>query len=173
MGMAAKGPSKRKRRTRAHIIAEMSVNYLERKVLQCGYQLSRSNRVEYGTDAVMYHFGEDGSIENGQVQFQLKATDHVAFTQDRKFLCIVVDEGNLDHSSKDLYPFILVVYDAQKEQAFWLHVQEYVQTNKIYPDRDTVTLRIPAKNKLTIHAVERFANFSRRIALSQRNLNEE
>jgi hypothetical protein len=30
----------------------MSVNYLERKILQRGYQLSRIDHVEYGTDAI-------------------------------------------------------------------------------------------------------------------------
>src|SRR5688572_19070738 len=110
--MAKKWPSKRKRRTRAHIIAEMSVNYLERKALQCGYQLSRTGPVEYGTDAIMYHFGENGIIENGQVQFQLKATDNLTFTHEGRFIPVVVDEANLDHWSKELYPFILVIYDA-------------------------------------------------------------
>ena len=44
----------RKRRTREHIIEEMSANFLERKVLQRGHMLVRAPQREYGWDATMF-----------------------------------------------------------------------------------------------------------------------
>lgn len=161
--MAKKWLGNRKRRTREHVIAEMSVNFLERKVLQRGHQLFRMGQVEYGIDAIMYHFGQEGGLENGHVQFQLKATDHLKFNRDREYLPVVVDEGHLDHWSKELHPFILVLFDARNMRGYWLYVQEYVRSTGIYPKGDTVTLLVPVKNKLTVYAVDRFAEFSRSI----------
>ena len=124
-------------------------------------------QVEYGTDAIMYHFGDDGRFENGLVQFQLKATDDLQLTHDRKLIPVVVDEGNLDHWSKELHPFVLVIYDARNDRGYWLYIQEYVRNNKIYPKGDTVTLRVPVRNKVTAHAIERMANFSRNVMRTQ------
>ncbi|NLS95132.1 MAG: DUF4365 domain-containing protein [Planctomycetaceae bacterium] len=68
----------RTHRTRQHVIEEMSLNFLERKVLERGHQLVPATRREYGYDATMFHFSpETGEIENGEVRFQLKATDHL------------------------------------------------------------------------------------------------
>ena len=68
-----------KRRTREHVLEEMSLNYLERKVLERGHQLVPANRREYGWDATMFHFSPaTGEVENGEIRFQLKATDNLA-----------------------------------------------------------------------------------------------
>ena len=79
----------------------------------------------------------------------------------------MVDEGNLDHWSKELHPFVLVIYDVKNERAYWLYIQEYVRDNVISPKGDTVTLRVPAKNKVSANAVERFADFSRKLVAAQ------
>ncbi|MBL8867481.1 MAG: hypothetical protein JNK93_18130, partial [Planctomycetia bacterium] len=40
-------PSGRKRRTREHVIADMSANFVERKVLECGHVLEIRTK-DYG-----------------------------------------------------------------------------------------------------------------------------
>ncbi len=56
----------RTHRTREHVIEEMSLNFLERKVLERGHQLVPATRREYGFDATMFHFSpETGEIDNG------------------------------------------------------------------------------------------------------------
>ena len=64
----------RKCRTRAHIIADLSVNHVEKRVLQCGWIVQRFNP-DYGLDLMMTTFDQRGEIENGDVRLQIKATD--------------------------------------------------------------------------------------------------
>ena len=152
---------KRKRRTREHVIAALSVNFLERKILERGYKLDRSFEVEYGTDATMFHYAEDGAAENGEVRFQLKATDNLKLVEKGKFVAIVVDIANFNSWIWEIvHPFILVVYDAARNRAFWLDIQEYADQVDIDHDAETVTLRVPAKNKLTVLAVDHFRMLS-------------
>jgi hypothetical protein len=41
----------RKRRTREHVIADLSVNHVERQALLCGFSVERI-RVDYGIDLI-------------------------------------------------------------------------------------------------------------------------
>src|SRR5688572_24993994 len=104
---------KRKRRTREHVIAALSVNFLERKILERGHKLDRPSEMEYGIDATMFHFAEDGATENGEVRFQLKATDNLRMIEKGKFIAVVVDIANFNSWIWGfVHPFILVIYDA-------------------------------------------------------------
>lgn len=154
-------PGRRKRRPREHVIAEMGLNFLERQVLRRGHQLRRVPEPEYGTDAVMLHFSPDSQeIENGWVEFQVKATDQPSLVDDGKAVACVVELAHLHFWYWEVaHPFILVLYDAQKHRAFWIDVQAYVDEHAI-DDRDTVTIRIPSKNKLDLNAVDRFRAMS-------------
>jgi hypothetical protein len=64
----------RKRRTREHVIADLSVNYVERFILRCGWTVERS-RYDYGIDLYMQTYSANGEVESGWVRLQLKATD--------------------------------------------------------------------------------------------------
>jgi hypothetical protein len=59
-------------------------------------------------------------------------------------------------------PVILVMYDAARDQAFWLNVQEYFRGQR-WAERagatTTVTVRIPTANILDESAVRRFGRF--------------
>lgn len=54
----------RKRRTREHVIADLSVNYVERIVLRCGHTLERFWH-DYGFDLLLYTYDNNGEYENG------------------------------------------------------------------------------------------------------------
>lgn len=158
---------KRKRRTREHVIAALSVNFLERKILQRGHKLDRPSEVEYGTDATMFHYNEDGGAENGEVRFQLKATDNLKMIQNGNAIPVVVDMANLRHWIYEVvHPFILVIYDAANDRGYWLDILEYASETGINDATDvndvaeTVTLRVPAKNKVTVFAVDHFRSLS-------------
>lgn len=154
-------PGRRKRRPREHVIAEMGLNFLERQVLRRGHQMRRVAEPEYGTDAVMLHFTPDSrEIENGWVEFQVKATDQPNFVDDGKSVACVVEIAHLHYWYWEVaHPFILVLYDARKHRAFWIDVQVYVDEHPI-DDRDTVTIRIPTANKLDLRAIDRFRSMS-------------
>jgi hypothetical protein len=90
--MAASWRGKRKRRVRAHVIADMGINFLERQVLRRGHQLKRVDEPEYGTDALMLHFSpESREIENGWVEFQVKATDNPKFVSNGEYIACQVE----------------------------------------------------------------------------------
>jgi hypothetical protein len=152
---------KRKSRPRQHVIAEMGVNFLERLVLRRGHQLQRVPGPEYGTDALMLHFSpETREIENGWIEFQVKATDELKILERGKSVACTVDLAHVHYWYWEVgHPFILVLYDASRHRAYWVHIQDYVDNHRI-DDCQTLTVHIPVRNKLTVSAIDRFRNMS-------------
>ncbi len=148
-------------RTRQHVIADLSYNFLERKVLQRGHWLD-APRNDYGIDAIMFHHGDRGEAENGEIRFQLKATDRLATSRDGQRISQRVEKRDLRLWYFEPYPVVVVVYDAVRNCAYWLHVQDYVDRNPGLMDseKDTHTLRIPIRNSLNLHAIDRFRKLS-------------
>ena len=65
-------------------------------------------------------------------------------------------------------PVVLVVYDGQKDKAYWLHMQQYLDEKNISVDdlsteQDRVTVRIPVKNRLNRRAIEIFREIRNRV----------
>ena len=152
---------KRKTRPRAHVLAEMGVNFLERQVLRRGHQLKRVSEPEYGTDALMLHFSpETREIENGWVEFQVKATDHVRLTNDGSSVSCVVDIAHVHYWQWQVaHPFILILYDAPKHRAYWIDIQIYIESHPP-ADQQSLTIHIPTENKVTVRAIDRFRELS-------------
>lgn len=84
----------RKRRTRQHVIADLSINYIERIVLRCGWTAERT-RHDYGLDLVMRTYSASGEIENGTVWLQLKATDHLFLSRGKQSIPVRVQWRDL------------------------------------------------------------------------------
>ncbi len=144
----------RKRRTREHIIEDLSENHLERLVLNSGHLLRRPSR-DYGVDVTMFHFSDSGELENGEVRFQLKATDSLRFVSEGKFVTVRVKTGDIQYWSMELYPFILVLYDSAGERAFWIEIEDLL-TQSLNLDQATETIRIPVENELSKSAIDVF-----------------
>jgi len=156
---------RRKRRPRSRVIADMSVNFLERQVLRRGHRLIRiPEESDDGTDAILRtHHPDTTEAETGQVDFQLKATDDLRIVDGGKSIPCVVEMAHLHFWYHQLFhPFILVLYDAQKHRAFWLDVQAYVEGHAdevgraVENESASITVRIPIDNKLTVTAIDRF-----------------
>ena len=105
----------------------------------------------------MLHFSpETREAENGWVEFQVKATDDPSFVDGGRSVACVVEMAHVHYWYwETAHPFILVLYDARKNHAFWMDVQSYIDEHGI-EDRRTRTVRIPIKNRLTVNAVDRF-----------------
>jgi len=116
----------KKRRTRQHIIAELSVNYVERYALQCGFSVERVEH-DYGIDLVLFTYDANGEIENGQVYIQLKATDNLRVLADRETISFSVERSDLELWLKEPMPYILVIYDARADVAYWVYIQAYFE----------------------------------------------
>ncbi len=151
----------RKRRTREHVLEDLSENYLERRVLEAGHLLRRPSR-DYGVDVTMFHFSETGEIENGEVRFQLKASDRGKLIRNGLYLSIPVKTADLHYWSMEFHPFILVTYIALEDCAYWLDVDQYVQQNSgsMNFDQNTINVRIPVANRLTTESIGEFRSKS-------------
>lgn len=156
-----KGSPQRKRRTREHVLEDLSENHLERLILLAGHVLRRPKR-DYGVDVTMFHFADDGTIESGEVRFQLKATDGLKLIKRGSVISIPIKPGDLHYWQLEIYPFILIIYDALAEIAFWLHVQEYVGLHPdcLDPEQETVQVHIPVANRLASESIAAFRAMS-------------
>lgn len=133
-----------KQRTREHVIAALSVNYVERLVLKCGYVVQRC-APDYSYDLQLETFDEQGKREPDCIPIQLKATDNI-----REYELATEASFSIPISVKDyrvwveeLMPVLLILYDANLEEAYWLDVQDYDRTQQPQPEGDSVRLRIP------------------------------
>lgn len=160
-------PEERKLRTRQHIIADLSVNYVERQILLCGHSANRVQR-DYGLDLLMNTHNENGEVENGYVNFQLKATDKLRFLRDNRAVSVRIEVADIRWWQDEPMPVILVIYDGQRDQAYWLYVQRYLQEKSVRIDalgqkQSRLTFHIPVKNRINRKAVEMFREFRRQI----------
>src|SRR6476646_2107489 len=64
----------RKQRTRQHVIADLSVHYVEGFVLAAGHTVQRLDR-DYGYDLFLTTYDEKGYVEPGHVCIQLQAAE--------------------------------------------------------------------------------------------------
>lgn len=147
----------RKRRTRQHVIADLSFNFVERLVLRCGW-VARRPYPDYGVDLQMETYNKNGEVENGWVLFQLKATDRMTIKPDG--IAVRLDWRDLLYWLNEPLPGILVYYDGLRDRAWWLHLQHALRAIRLKisePPADTVTFRIPLENMLDEGAIRGFA----------------
>lgn len=155
----------RKKRPREHIIADLSVNYVERYAFLCGYSVERIE-YDYGYDLLIFTYDAEGEIENGQIYVQLKATDSLSTLADQKTISFTLARSDLELWLYEPMPCILIVYDASDSQAYWLYLQSYFESLEgfdISKIRETVTIRLPKDNILNHQAIKKFATFKNNV----------
>ncbi len=153
----------RKRRTRSHVIADLSVNHVERHALACGYSVERIEH-DYGIDLLLYTYNEDGELENGQVFMQLKATDNPTVLADGETIAFALERADLELWLQEPMPVILVVYDAPRDRAHWLYVQAYFEDLRragfdLREAGSTVTVHLPSATVVDQTAIRTFARY--------------
>lgn len=134
----------RKRRTRQHVIADLSFNYVERLILRCGWAAQRMSP-DYGIDLYMETYGENGEIENDGVWFQLKTTENIKPTK-RRTIPVRLEWRDLLYWLNEWRLGILVIYDATQDRAWWLHLQQALRAVRLKisePPAETVTFSHP------------------------------
>jgi hypothetical protein len=142
--MASKKPHRRTKRTREHVIADLSVNYLERQAFLCGFSVQRS-QPDYGIDLMVTTYNPEGEIENGHVSFQVKASDSL----------VTVSEGRK-----------IAVRVEARHFRYWLYTQAYFEGRKdvdLSDADETITVHVPRENVLNRAAMKTFARFRDRI----------
>lgn len=149
----------RKRRTREHVIADLSANHVERHALLCGFAVERI-RQDYGIDLQVQTFDRRGEIENGRLLFQLKATDHLKVVAGGSAVSCRVQRADLGFWLGELMPVLLVLYDARNEVAYWLYVQAHFEGQTVFDlprAGDRVTVLIPRVQVLDTAVMRRIA----------------
>jgi hypothetical protein len=157
---------RRKRRTREHVLADLGINHVERFIFGCGFSCERVAH-DYGIDLLMFTYGENGEIENGHVEIQVKATDHPKYRKEEQTVGCRVTYADFHYWDGQPWPVILVLYDAKADRGYWLYMQRELETAKgrrqivgygdISPK--TATIRIPVTNLLDCEAITRFRDF--------------
>jgi hypothetical protein len=152
---------KKKRRTREHVIADLSVNHVERHALLCGGSVERIAH-DYGIDLLIATYDREGERENGAIRLQVKATDHPQIVSGGQSIVVRIDAKDFRHWLLEPMPVILVIYDARTDVAHWLYVQAHFETLR-EPDLDKeegrLTIHIPRENVINQASFGKFAEF--------------
>jgi hypothetical protein len=159
IGGALMPTTTRKRRTRGHIIADLSVNHVEKRVLQCGWIVQRFSP-DYGLDLLMTTFNGRGEIENGDVRLQIKATDSIKIVSGRKAIAVRVEWRDMLYWLNEPLPVILVINDAKSDRAWWSYLNDILrEEGRAGTGAAKLTIHVPLANVLDPSAVRRFRRF--------------
>jgi hypothetical protein len=146
-------PVRRKRRTRQHVIADQSVNHIERFIIDAGHTAHRLVQ-DYGYDLLLLTYDGDGYIEPGVVFLQLKASE--TLERSRRDYVFDLDVRDYHLWVNKNWPVFLVLFDAGRRRAYWLDVQEYFDADTSrHPKKGarTVRVRVPSRQVISSKAV--------------------
>ena len=152
----------RKRRTRAHVIADQSVNHIERYVIDEGHTVQRQH-VDYGYDLSVVTYDQDGYVEPGLFYIQVKAAEELQEVGPNYVFDLDVRDYNL--WTMELMPVVLILYDASRRKAFWLHIQDFFDREFARRPRKmamTIRVSIPKRQAFNCRAVATLHGIMRR-----------
>lgn len=161
MAGATLGP--RKQRTRQHVIADLSVHYVEGFILEAGHTTQRLSS-DYGYDLLVSTFDGQGYVEPGSIYFQVKGMETLDARGADYLFDLDIRDYNLWISEK--MPVILALFDASRRRAYWLAVQQYFQEDVARrPKRGTKTVRIrvPKRQAISIRAIAKMRELKRQV----------
>ena len=139
--------SDKKIRTRSHIIEDLSVNYFEYFAYLNGYTVERF-KSDYGYDLNVFTYSDIGEIENGCFFVQLKATDSISLIKNGEYVSFKLDKRDLNNWIDEPMPCFLVVYDAQRKNAYWIYIQAYFKDVDLDKIGNSFSINIPVKNRI-------------------------
>jgi hypothetical protein len=150
----------KKRRTRQHIIEGLGMNHIERQVLLTGNVLRRFPEYDYGYDGVIETFNEQGEKQNPMFMIQLKSTDNIQLSPQKGGFIIDLSKRDLELWLESSYPVLLLLYDAQKEVAYFTDLQTYFNENRILLTnvRKFVRVFLPPQSVFTTTAIFELKN---------------
>jgi len=155
--MAKQPPAKR--RTREHVIADLSENYVQRFFFERGHTCSRVEP-DYGYDFYVCTYDLKGYIENSWLYIQVKATDNIGkySLDDDEVFSFRVDIASYNQYVRETVPVYFVLFDAQKRQAHWINARTYfrdrAKTKKIKKTQKGVQIHVPRKNVMDLTVID-------------------
>ncbi len=121
----------RKQRTRQHIIEDLGFNHIERQILYAGFTIQRNTHNDYGYDGLVYTFNEQGEINPFNFHIQLKSTDNIQQLNKKGTISFDLSKRDLELWLLSTTKLLVVLYDAQKEIAYFIDLQEYFRENSV------------------------------------------
>jgi uncharacterized protein DUF4365 len=147
------GATPRKRRTRQHVIADQSINYVERFIIDEGHTAQRLTP-DYGFDLILFTYDECGYVEPEVAFLQLKASE--TLTRSGAYYVHDLDIRDYNLWTLEDVPVFLVLFDATRRRAYWLHVQPYFRkdaSRKPKKGAKTVRVRVPRRQAISRRGV--------------------
>jgi hypothetical protein len=152
---------RRKRRTREHVLEDLSIHHVEGHVLRCGWVVEHTQH-DYGIDLELHTFDRSGQVQAGEILLQVKATQQLRMPNGSTSFPFRIDRSDLVLWLSEVCPVILIIYEKRRDVAYWLYVQSYFRRLtgfNLFMAGKTVTIHVPTANLLTSAAVRRFARF--------------
>jgi hypothetical protein len=143
----------RKQRTRQHVIADQSVNHVERITLDAGHTAQRLTP-DYGYDLVLFTYDERGYLEPGSIYVQIKASETLSGVGSDYVFDLDIRDYNLWMLEE--MPVILILFAASRRRAYWLWVQNYFSKDATrQPKQGAKSVRghVPQRQAVTQRAV--------------------
>ena len=138
------------------------MNSVERFALLVGYSVNRVER-DYGYDLLISTHDANGEIENGFILLQLKASDRPLYLKTEGAISFPVETSDLELWTTEIYPVILVMYDAKSENAYWLYIQRELENKSLEEMGNSYTVRLPLTQVLNTDAFLLFSEFKNKI----------
>jgi hypothetical protein len=148
MGMTSRREFQRPRRTREHIIASQSVNYVEGIIIDRGHTAEKTFN-DYGIDLLVNTYDAEGYLDGGEAKIQIKASDRPRYNRKSGTVACKVEARHMNAWQREPMPVFLVIFDAQKRIAFWIDVQRWLEESQTPLKQRTLTIQIPLKNEFT------------------------
>jgi hypothetical protein len=134
------------------VIADQSINYVERFIIDEGHTTQRLE-ADYGYDLILFTYDHQGYLEPGLAFLQLKAAE--SLDQSGGDYVFDLDIRDFHLWVTENYPVFLVLFDAGRRRAYWLHVQHYFQqATARQPKKGAKTIRVHVSKR---HGINRRA----------------
>ena len=158
------------RRTREHIIASLSVNFVERFFLENGHTVHKVDD-DYGYDLVVttYDLANQGAVEASSIYLQLKATDASDLFDADGVHTFPLQMKHYNQWTKEPLPVFVILYHAPTSKAYWQYLQGHVASGNAprpKPGAKSIGLKIPASNEFN-HSTVNYARERKQAILDQ------
>jgi len=156
-----KKSNEKKRRTREHIIADLSLNHFEKFAYLNGFT-TENFKSDYGYDVNVFTYNSEGEFEIGNIYVQLKATDKLKLVNKGLEISFGLNKKDINTWINEPFPVILVIHDAKNDKGYWLYLQRYFEKLSSF-NINTITrnysVRIPVVNTLDKESLSEFRNY--------------
>jgi hypothetical protein len=143
----------RKRRTREHVLEELSIHHIKGLVLRCGFSLEETTE-DYGLDLWMQTYTTSGEVESDVVWMQVKAAESLEGYLLRKENCFSypIETKDILYWTESAMPVYFILYDATLVEAYWLNTDEILSGKQKLTGKHK-RLHVPRTNVVGVQTI--------------------